>query len=144
MKYLYTIPLFLTLTAHAMTKKIETSQAPTPIGPFSQAVLTHNGFLYISGVLPVDQADGTLITNMEQATHQIMAYLQAILIKAGMNFGNVVKTTIYLVDMNDFATVNGVYGSYFKNVQTLPARETVGVAALPKGARIEISMVAVQ
>jgi 2-iminobutanoate/2-iminopropanoate deaminase len=124
-------------------KKIETELAPAPIGPYSQAVLANN-LLFISGQIPFDIKKNELVNDIKDATNLIMTYLQAILNEAGMNFTNVVKTTIYLVDMKDFPLVNETYGSYFKNINILPARETVQVAALPKGARVEISMIAIK
>ncbi|MDR3646336.1 MAG: Rid family detoxifying hydrolase [Candidatus Babeliales bacterium] len=127
-----------------MTHKIETKNAPLPIGPYSQAISTQkNNFLFISGQLPLD-ANGQIITDITQATNQIMIYLQAILNEAEMDFSNVAKTTIYLTNLGDFANVNAAYGLYFKNITNLPARETVQVAALPKGATVEISMIAVK
>ncbi|MDQ0105647.1 2-iminobutanoate/2-iminopropanoate deaminase [Chitinophaga terrae (ex Kim and Jung 2007)] len=125
-----------------MEKKIiNTTNAPAPIGPYNQSVLAGNT-LYVSGQIPIDPATGNLVeTGIEAATHQVMKNLQAILEAAGMGFGDVVKTTIFLTDMKTFPQVNEVYGTYFTS--DFPARETVQVAALPKGVNVEISVIAV-
>jgi 2-iminobutanoate/2-iminopropanoate deaminase len=126
-----------------MKKIIFTENAPAPIGPYNQAVLTGNT-LYTSGQIAIDPATGTLVTStIEAETQQVMQNMKAVLEAAGMTFENVVKTTIFITDMNDFAAINTVYGSYF-NEKTAPARETVQVAALPKNVNVEISMIAVQ
>lgn len=120
---------------------IKTPHAPAPIGPYNQAVLSGNT-LYISGQIPINPKTGTLVEgNIEQETEQVMENLKAILQAADMTFENVVKTTIFLKDMNQFAAVNGVYARYFKE-ETAPARETVAVMALPKFVNIEIGVVA--
>jgi 2-iminobutanoate/2-iminopropanoate deaminase len=125
------------------SRKIVTDQAPAPIGPFSQAVLSNkNNLLFISGNIAMDKVTGQVLTDTEESTKLIMNYLQAVLNEAGMDFSNVVKTNIYLMDMQDFTKVNAIYGSYFKEIEVLPARETVQVAGLPRGARVEISMIA--
>jgi 2-iminobutanoate/2-iminopropanoate deaminase len=126
-----------------MKKIIFTENAPAPIGPYNQAVLTGNT-LYTSGQIAIDPATGTLVTaTIETETQQVMQNMKAVLEAAGMTFDNVVKSTIFITDMNDFAAINTVYGSYF-NEKTAPARETVQVAALPKNVNVEISMIAVQ
>lgn len=126
-----------------MKKIINTSNAPAPIGPYNQAVLAGNT-LYISGQIPLEAETGTLIEGDIQAeTKQCMENLKAILEEAEMTFENVVKSSIFLNDMNQFAEVNQVYGSYF-NEETAPARETVEVANLPKFVNVEISMIAVK
>ncbi len=123
-----------------MKKVINTKQAPAAIGPYSQAVLA-NGMLFVSGQLPVDPATGLMAQDdIEANTKQVMANISAILKEAGSDFSNVLKTTIFLADMNDFGMVNEIYGSYFTSEP--PARETVQVARLPKDARIEISVIA--
>lgn len=123
-----------------MKKIINTVHAPTPIGPYNQAVLA-NGTLYISGQIAIDSASGNLVlTDIVTETHQVMKNLQAILEAAGMNFSNVVKSSIFLLDMNNFAKVNEVYGAYFST--DFPARETVQVSCLPKQMNVEISMIA--
>jgi len=122
---------------------IKTTKAPLPIGPYNQAVLAGNT-LYISGQLPMNPETATLqIEDIKSATIQVMKNLEAILRKSEMTFENVVKTTIFLQDMNDFSQVNEVYGQFF-NPETAPARETVQVAKLPLGAGVEISMIAVK
>lgn len=126
-----------------MKKIINTSNAPAPIGPYNQAVLS-NGTLYISGQIPADPVTGNLIEgSIKNETRQSMENLKAILAEAGMNFENVVKSSIFLKDMRHFPEVNEVYGSYFDS-ETAPARETVEVANLPKYVNVEISMIAVQ
>ncbi len=124
-----------------MKKIINTSKAPAPIGPYSQAVLA-NGFLYISGQIAIDPVTEDLIlTDIKSETKQVMENIKAILEEAGMNFGNVVKCSIFISDMDNFAQINEVYGSYFAN--NFPARETVEVAGLPKDTNVEISVIAV-
>ena len=125
-----------------MKKIILTENAPAPIGPYSQAVLKGNT-LYTSGQIAINPATGELITeSIEAETEQVMQNMKAVLEAAGMTFENVVKTTIFIIDMNDFTKINTVYGSYF-NEKTASARETVQVAGLPKNVNIEISMIAV-
>lgn len=133
-----------------MKKIIHTTSAPAPIGPYSQAILIHNT-LYVSGQIAIDPSTGKLVTiNVIKETNQVMHNLMNILKEAGMDFSNVVKTTIFLTDMNNFPTVNEVYGSYFtKDGSTplttgFPARETVQVSRLPKDVHVEISVVAVK
>lgn len=126
-----------------MKKIIFTENAPAPIGPYNQAVLKGNT-LYTSGQIAINPATGELITDtIEVETEQVMQNMKAVLEAAGMTFENVVKTTIFIMDMNDFGKINTVYGSYF-NGKTAPARETVQVACLPKNVNVEISMIAVQ
>ncbi|PIB38777.1 RidA family protein [Maribacter sp. 4G9] len=126
-----------------MKKIINTTKAPAPIGPYNQAVFT-GGTLYISGQIPLNPETGELVKgDIKKETEQSMENLKAILQEAGMTFENVVKSVIFLSDMNQFAHVNEVYGSYF-NPDTAPARETVEVANLPKFVNVEISMIAVQ
>lgn len=126
-----------------MKKIIQTSNAPAPIGPYNQAILS-GSTLYISGQIPMDAASGNLIEgDIKKETDQCMKNLQAILTEAGMTFENVVKASIFLNDMNQFKSVNEVYGTYF-NVETAPARETVEVANLPKFVNVEISMIAIK
>jgi 2-iminobutanoate/2-iminopropanoate deaminase len=125
-----------------MKKIIFTEKAPAPIGPYNQAILSGNT-LYTSGQIAINPADGNLVTaTIETETTQVMENLKAVLEAAGMTFENVVKSTIFIINMNDFGAINTVYGSYF-NEKTAPARETVQVACLPKNVNIEISMVAV-
>ena len=126
---------------YPMNKKIiKTDKAPAPIGPYNQAVLVNN-MLYVSGQIAINPATGQLVLdNIIEETQQVMNNLKAILEAAGMDFSNVIKTTIFLKDMNQFASVNEVYGAFFK--ADFPARETVQVAALPKFVNVEISAVA--
>ena len=121
---------------------IFTENAPAPIGPYNQAVLKGNT-LYTSGQIAINPKTGELVTaTIEAETQQVMENMKAVLEAAGMTFENVVKTTIFIMNMNDFAAINTVYGSYF-NKKTAPARETVQVACLPKNLNVEISMIAV-
>lgn len=125
-----------------MKKIIFTENAPAPIGPYNQAVLKGDT-LYTSGQIAINQATGELITDtIEVETKQVMENMKAVLEAAGMTFENVVKTSIFITNMNDFGSINSVYGSYF-NEKTAPARETVQVAALPKNVNVEISMIAI-
>ncbi|WP_396212479.1 RidA family protein [Flavobacterium sp.] len=126
-----------------MKKIIITSDAPAPIGPYNQAVLVGNT-LYTSGQIALNPATMELVLDtIETETKQVMENMKAVLAAAEMNFENVIKTTIFIMDMNDFAKINSVYGSYFDEA-TAPARETVQVAGLPKGVNVEISMIAVK
>lgn len=126
-----------------MEKKIiNTKNAPPPIGPYNQAIEV-NGTLYIAGQVCIDPATGNLKNkDLQEETHQVMQNLKAILQEAGMSFDNVVKTTIFLTDMNRFGDVNEIYGKYFHG--DFPARETVQVSALPKFVNVEMSMIAVK
>ena len=126
-----------------MKKIITTPHAPAPIGPYNQAVL--NGtMLYTSGQIAIDPKTGNLVTDdIKTETTLVMENLKAILTKAGMTFENVLKTTIFISDMHNFAAINEVYGRYF-NEATAPARETVEVANLPKFVNVEISVIASQ
>jgi 2-iminobutanoate/2-iminopropanoate deaminase len=125
-----------------MKKIITTSKAPAPIGPYSQAILSGNT-LFVSGQIAIDPTSGELITiNIIKETNQVMHNLMNILQEAGMDFSHVMKTTIYLSDMNNFPAVNEVYGSYFK--EAFPARETVQVSRLPRNVNVEISVIAVK
>ena len=122
--------------------KIETDQAPAAIGPYSQAMQAGE-LVFLSGQIPLEPVTGELVAGgIEAQTRQVMSNLAAVLAAAGLDYACLVKTTIYLVDLGDFATVNRVYGECFGAVP--PARATVQVAALPKGALIEIEGVAVK
>ncbi len=125
-----------------MKKIISTTNAPATIGPYSQANFA-NGILYISGQIPVNPENGKLVEGIEKETHQVMKNLEAILTEAGMTFKNVVKATIFLKNMDDFAVMNDIYASYL-DADSYPARETVQVSCLPKNVDIEISMIAHQ
>jgi 2-iminobutanoate/2-iminopropanoate deaminase len=125
-----------------MKEIINTINAPAPIGPYNQAVMAGN-FLFVSGQIAIDPISGQLVTDsIEQETHRVMQNIEAILKQAGLDFINVVKTSIFLTDMSDFSMVNEIYGSYFSN--NYPARETIQVSALPKGVHVEISVTAVK
>ncbi len=126
-----------------MKKIIKTKNAPAPLGPYSQAVLINN-ILYTSGQIAIDPKSGNLITNnISDETEQVMQNLKAVLTAAEMNFDDVVKTSIFISDMDDFAAINTVYGSYF-NEAIAPARETIQVAKLPKNVNVEISVIAIK
>ena len=126
-----------------MKKEICTKNAPDAIGPYSQAVRAGD-FLYVSGQVPIDPKTGAVVDGGIQAqAHQVFKNLKAISEEAGMSFDNVVKTTVLLADMGDFATVNEIYAQYF-NGAILPARAAFQVAALPKAAMVEIELVAYQ
>jgi 2-iminobutanoate/2-iminopropanoate deaminase len=125
-----------------MTQPISTSGAPKAIGPYSQAVAApaHGRLVFLSGQIPLDPRTGELVRGtIEEETRQVMANLQAVLAAAGAGFGDVVRTTIFLTDLADFTKVNEVYGGFLGAVP--PARATVQVAALPRGARVEIDAV---
>ncbi|AXT60051.1 RidA family protein [Aquimarina sp. AD10] len=126
-----------------MKKIITTAKAPAPIGPYNQAILNGNT-LYTSGQIAINPDTGELVLDdIKTEAEQVMQNLKAILDQVEMTFENVIKTTIFLNDMNNFAQVNEVYGGYF-NEDTAPARETVAVAALPKFVNVEISVIAVK
>ena len=126
-----------------MKKIIFTENAPAPIGPYNQAVLSGNT-LYTSGQIALNPKNMELVLDsIEIETKQVMENLKAVLEAADMTFENVVKATIFIMNMGDFAKINGVYGSYF-NEATAPARETVQVATLPRNVNIEISVIAVK
>lgn len=121
---------------------IYTAHAPAPIGPYSQAVLC-NDTLYVSGQIAIDPLTSDLvIIDIVKETHQVMNNMRAILTEAGLDFSHVVKTTIFVKDLNNFATINKAYGEYF--TENAPARETVEVSRLPKDVNVEISCVAVR
>lgn len=124
-----------------MAKKIiQSTNVPAPIGPYSQAVIA-NGFLFASGQVAFDPATGNLVlSSIEAETKQVMDNIQAILTEANIHFGHVVKTSIFLSDMQLFAAVNEVYGSYFTD--HFPARETIAVKTLPRNVNVEISITA--
>ena len=124
-----------------MKKIIKTNSAPAPIGPYSQAVLV-DSMLYTSGQIALDVKSGELILeNITLETNKVMENMRAVLAAAEMDFSHVVKSSIFLSDMNYFNEVNEVYATYFDE-KTAPARETVQVAGLPKGVNVEISMIA--
>lgn len=121
---------------------IETSKAPAPIGPYSQAVLIKDT-LYTSGQIAINPSSGKLImSSIEEETHQVMKNMKEVLASAEMDFSNIVKTSIFISDMDNFAKINEVYNQYFTD--QFPARETVEVARLPKDVNVEISMIGVK
>ena len=124
-------------------KAIETKDAPTPVGPYSQAVLTGNT-LYVSGQVAIDPASGDMVGggDVEAETRQVLKNMEAVLKEAGATSHNVVRTTVFLADLGDFAKVNALYAEYFDGPIS-PARACVQVAALPKAARVEIDCIAV-
>ena len=126
-----------------MTRKaVTTDRAPKAIGPYSQAV-AQGELVFLSGQIGLDPASGALVPGgITAETEQVLTNLAAVLAAAGLGFEHVVRTTIYLVDLADFATVNDIYGRYVR--EPYPARATVGVAALPRGARVEIDAIAVR
>lgn len=124
-----------------MKKIINTTNAPAPIGPYNQAILSGN-MLYTSGQIAINPKTGDLVLDdIETETKLVMENIRAILSEAGMTFENVLKSTIFISDMDNFGTINKVYGTYF-NEATAPARETVEVARLPKSVNVEISVIA--
>ena len=125
-----------------MKKIIKTDNAPKPIGPYNQAVIAGD-YMFISGQIALNPKNGELITDeIKKETTQVMENLKAILNEASLTFENVVKTTIFLSSMDNFSSVNEIYGSYL-NDSTAPARETVEVSKLPVGVNVEISMIAI-
>ncbi len=126
-----------------MKKIIFTDKAPAPIGPYNQAVLVGNT-LYTSGQIAINPVNNELVLiDIETETKQVMENMKAVLEAAGMTFEDVIKSSIFISDMNDFAKINSVYGSYFDE-KNAPARETVQVACLPKNVNVEISMIAIK
>ena len=125
-----------------MKKAIHIPGAPAPIGPYSQAIL-NGSTLFVSGQIPLNPFTGELVIDtIENATHQIMKNITALLTEAGMTLNDIVKCSIFLKNMDDFAEMNGVYGSYFNDIP--PARETVQVSKLPLDVTIEISCIAIK
>ena len=124
-----------------MREIIRTERAPQAIGPYSQAVRAA-GFVFASGQIPIDPATGEFVSGgVAEQTEQVLRNLSAVLEAAGTNLESVVKTTVFLADMNDFAAMNEVYGRYFK--EDAPARATVEAARLPRDARVEIEAIAI-
>jgi 2-iminobutanoate/2-iminopropanoate deaminase len=121
-------------------KKILTDKAPAPIGPYSQAICADGKFIYTAGQIPIDPGTGTIVEgDIKNQTRQVLKNLEAVLHAGGSSLNNVVKTTVFLKNMNEFAAMNEVYGEFF---QTAPARSTVEVARLPRDVKIEIEVVA--
>lgn len=124
-----------------MKKIISTSEAPAAVGPYSQAIRV-GSTIYCAGQIPLDPKSGQIVAGgVEEQTRRVLDNVTAVLKAEHLTFENIVKTTVFLIDLADFQTVNEIYGSYFKNAP--PARSTVQVAALPKGARVEIEVIAV-
>ena len=124
-----------------MKKIISTTKAPAAVGPYSQAVRA-GSTIYCAGQIPLDPKSGQIVSGgVDAQTRRVMDNISAVLNAEGLTMDHVVKTTIFLMDLNDFQTVNEIYGSYFR--QAPPARSTVQVAGLPKGARVEIEVIAV-
>jgi 2-iminobutanoate/2-iminopropanoate deaminase len=125
-----------------MREIVSTEKAPGAIGPYSQAIKT-GGMLFCSGQIPIDPETGEFISNdIGEQTEQVLKNLTAVLEAGGMNLGNVVKTTVFLADMSDFAAMNEVYGRYFN--ENKPARATVQAARLPRDAKVEIECIAAE
>lgn len=123
-----------------MKNAIHTDKAPKAIGPYSQAIVA-NGFIFVSGQIPLDPVKGEIVgSTIEEQAHQVLKNIQAILEAAGSSMANVVKATVYLADMNDFAKMNAVYSQYFS--EPYPARAAFQVARLPKDVKIEIEVIA--
>ena len=121
-------------------KEVYTNQAPKPIGPYSQGVISNN-MLFTAGQIAIVPSSGEILkSSIEEETHLVMSHLKAILSEAGLTFKNVIKCSIFLSDLNDFVKINEVYGSYFE--APYPVRETVEVKRLPKDVNVEISLVA--
>lgn len=125
-----------------MKQIISTNNAPQAIGPYSQAVIANNT-LYVSGQIPVNPATGAIVSeNVEEQTRQVMENVKAVVEAAGLTLAHVVKTTVFIKNMDDFGTINGIYSEYFK--ENCPARACVEVARLPKDVLIEMEAIAVQ
>lgn len=136
----YMVKFCKLLILHVMKKIVHSKEAPAPIGPYSQAVI-HGNTLYVSGQIAINRATGDLVLdNIEIETIQVMKNLGYILAEAGSSFANVIKCSIFVKDMNNFAKINEVYGSFFD--ADPPARETVEVSQLPKNVNVEISCTA--
>jgi 2-iminobutanoate/2-iminopropanoate deaminase len=130
------------MSTDSLPAAITTDRAPGAIGPYSQAIAA-GAFLFLSGQIPLDPGTGVMVSgDIAAETHQVMRNLAAVLAAAGSSLDRAVKTTVYLVDLEDFPAMNAVYGSYFPG--TPPARSTVQVSRLPRGARVEIDVIALR
>ena len=135
--------IFLIHLYQKVMKSISIPNAPTPIGPYSQAILLDSGMLFISGQIPINPTTGELVSNdIKKETEQVLSNIEALLKESGMNFSNIVKTSIFLSDMGLFNDVNEIYATKFTGV--FPARETIAVKELPKSVNVEISAIAVK
>ncbi|MGP1442440.1 MAG: RidA family protein [Anaerovoracaceae bacterium] len=121
--------------------EINTDKAPAALGPYSQALINGN-MIFISGQIPVNPADGSIADTIEAQTEQSISNIKSILAECGLDISNVIKTSVFLADLNDFAAMNEIYGKHFKS--PFPARSCVQVAAVPKGCRIEIECIAIR
>lgn len=121
--------------------EINTDKAPAALGPYSQALINGN-MIFISGQIPVNPADGSIADTIEAQTEQSISNIKSILAECGLDISNVIKTSVFLSDLNDFAAMNEIYGKHFKS--PFPARSCVQVAAVPKGCRIEIECIAIR
>ncbi|MCX6154685.1 MAG: RidA family protein [Candidatus Kapabacteria bacterium] len=124
-----------------MKEEICSENAPQPIGPYSQAVRAVGNFVFISGQIPLDATGNLAGADLSSQTHQVLKNLGAILDKSGLSYSNVVKTTVFIKDMNDFPVINSIYAQYFEKV--FPARSTVEISRLPKDVLVEIEAIAV-
>ncbi len=131
---------FLVVGVDAQKRVVETTDAPKAVGPYSQAIVA-NGFVFTAGQIGTDPKTGTLVEGVEAQTEQVLKNLAAVLKASGSSMDDVVKATVFLADMNDFAKMNEIYAKYFK--APFPARSTVQVARLPRDAKIEIEVIAV-
>ena len=142
MENLRKITIFAAVKQNKRMKVISTKKAPAAIGPYSQAIQVGN-LVYTSGQIPIDPATGTFVEGgIKEQTRQSLRNIKAILEEAGLTMANVVKTTVFLADMNDFADMNAIYAEFFS--EPYPARSAVAVKSLPKGALVEIEVVAEQ
>lgn len=121
--------------------EINTDKAPAALGPYSQALINGN-MIFISGQIPVNPADGSIADTIEAQTEQSISNIKSILAECGLDISNVIKTSVFLSDLNDFSAMNEIYGKHFKS--PFPARSCVQVAAVPKGCRIEIECIAIR
>jgi len=127
-----------------MSKIIRTDRAPAPVGPYNQAIVAQGSIVFVAGQIPLDPQTNEIIgsDDISKQTEQVMANIEAILTAAGASWQNVVKTTVFLADMNDFAAMNAIYARYF-DAETAPARAAVQVSRLPKDVRVEIECIAI-
>lgn len=127
-----------------MKQVIQTENAPAPVGPYNQAIIAQGQMVFVAGQIPLDPKTGQMVgDDVSQQTQQVMANIGAILKEAGLTFADIVKTSVFLDDLNDFAAMNEVYATYFEEA-TAPARAAVEVSRLPKGALVEIECIAVK